>query len=122
MTVKLGEAPFQAQSEPKMPTAKTTPESLLGLQVSDLTPSLAQQMGWSEAAGVVVTDVTPWGPAMERGVVPGLKITEVGHVPVHDARTFRQTISGVEAGNVVSLRMISPDGTNRIVNLRAEER
>ena len=69
----------------------------------------------------MVTDVTQWSPAMRAGLSPGLKVTEVSHTPVKDARTFRQAIGGLKAGSVVTLNLVSPDGTDRIVNLRAEE-
>jgi serine protease Do len=119
--VKLGEAPIQAARTETAQPAGDTPEALLGLTVADLTPSLAQSFGYARAGGVVVTDVGRWSSAMMNGLAPGVKITEVNHTSVSDARTFRQAISGLKPGAVVTLNLMTPDGTNRIVNLRAEE-
>ncbi len=57
---------------------------------------------------------------MMNGTTPGVKITEVNHTPVSDARTFRQAIGGLKTGEVVTLNLMTPDGASRIVNLRAE--
>ena len=119
--VKLGEAPLQPARIEAVAPAADTPEALLGLTVADLTPALAQQFGHARPGGVVVTEVARFSPAMMNGLAPGLKITEVNHTPVSDARTFRQAIGGLKAGEVVTLNLMTPDGTGRIVNLRAED-
>jgi serine protease Do len=91
------------------------------LTVTDATPQVAADLGYGRPGGVVVSEVAQWSPAMLKGLAPGMKITEVNHTPVHDARTFRQVIAKTDPGEVVTLKVLTPDGTSRIVNLRAEE-
>ena len=119
--VKLGEAPIQAARTTAAAPESNSPEALLGLTVADLTPALAQNFGFARPGGVVVTEVARFSPAMLSGLAPGVKIMEVNHTSVSDARTFRQAIGGLKAGEVVTLNLMTPDGTSRIVNLRAEE-
>ncbi len=118
--VKLGEAPIRAAPEKAAQPDENSPEALLGLTVADLTPALARDLGFSRPGGVVVTDVGRWSSAMMNGLAPGLKVVEVNHISVSNARTFRQAIGGLKAGEVVTLNLINPEGTSRIVNLRAE--
>lgn len=121
ITVKLGEAPIQATKEAPAKTQAETPEALLGLTVADLTPQMAREAGFSRAGGAVVTDVTAWSSAMEKGVTPGLKILEVNHKTVTNASGVRDALEGLKAGDIVTLLLQAPDGTTRIVNLRAEQ-
>ena len=120
VSVRLGEAPFS--SHPRSPLAEATndSESLLGMTVTDLTPEMASDLGFPRSGGVVVTGVTAWSSAMRKGITPGLKIREVDHTPIRDARGFRKVLAGLEEGQVVTMELESPAGTSRIVNLRAE--
>jgi serine protease Do len=120
VSVRLGEAPFVAQAmSPKAP-AETGSEALLGMTISDLTPEMASDLGFRRSGGAVVTQVTPWSSAMQKGIAPGMLVKEVGHTPIRSAKDFRQALSGLEGGQVVTMALETPDGTNRIVNLRAE--
>jgi serine protease Do len=98
------------------------PEALLGMAVEDLTPALASELGFSRSEGVLVAQVIPWSPAMRKGVVPGMRIREVDHTPIGSAREFRQVMGDLGEGDVVTLLLESPDGSSRIVNLRADRR
>jgi serine protease Do len=120
VTVQLGEAPFSATAEKPAAHVEEGPEALLGMTVADLTNELASQFGITAPGGVVVTDVVPWSSAMRKGVVPGMKIDEVDHTPIRTARGFRQALGGLQQGHVVTMKLEAPDGTTRIVNLRAE--
>jgi serine protease Do len=120
--VRLGEAPFPAKSKPSPMKAEAGPEALLGMAVEDLTPALASELGFSRSEGVLVAQVIPWSPAMRKGVVPGMRIREVDHTPIGSAREFRQVMGDLGEGDVVTLLLESPDGSSRIVNLRADRR
>jgi len=122
VSVRLGEAPFASQPESPAASAGNGSEALLGMTVSDLTPELASDLGIHPSGGVVVTEVVPWGSAMRKGIVAGMKIREVDHTPMRSAREFRQALSGIEGGHVVTMKLEAPDGNTRIVNLRAEAR
>jgi len=121
-SVRLGEAPFTPEAKAKAPPPEEGPEALLGMAVEDLTPSIASNLGFDHPGGAVVTQVTPWSPAMRKGVVPGMRIKEVDHTPIGSAREFRQVMSGLGSGDLVTVLLEAPDGTTRIVNLRAENK
>ena len=89
-------------------------------EAPDLTPQMASQMGMNGSGGAVVTDVVPWSSAMQKGITPGMKILEVNHSGIDSARGFREAVSRVKAGDLVTLKLQTPDGVSRIVNLRAD--
>jgi len=120
VSVQLGEAPFSAHPEAVASRPEEAPEALLGMTVSDLTPQMASQMGMNGSGGAVVTDVVPWSSAMQKGITPGMKILEVNHSGIDSARGFREAVSRVKAGDLVTLKLQTPDGVSRIVNLRAD--
>jgi serine protease Do len=53
-----------------------------GLTVEPVTPDIANQLGLRNAKGLVVSDVTPGGPASDAGVRPGDVIEQVNRKPV----------------------------------------
>jgi serine protease Do len=120
VSVRLGEVPFSAQRKVEKPSTETGSEALLGMTIADLTPEIASDLGIRDPGGVVVTQVTPWSAAMRKGIVPGMMVKEVGHTPIRSSRDFRQALSGLESGQVVTMKLKDPDGVTRIVNLRAE--
>ena len=65
-------------------TPSVTPRSVLGLEVQDLTPEIAERLGVEAGRGVVVSRVDPSGPAAEAGVRRGDVILEVNRAPIDD--------------------------------------
>jgi serine protease Do len=119
-SVRLGEAPFSAADDEPTKQSENDSGALLGLVVSNITPDLAAHFGLRTSQGVVVTDVIPWSSAMRKGVVPGAVVKEIDHTPVRSERGFRQALSDLQPGGVVTLELEGPDGTKRIVNVRAD--
>jgi serine protease Do len=120
LTVRLGEAPLTRETvavaaEPEAPAAAEK----LGISFDTLTEDLAQAIGYSEPGGVVITDVTPLGPASRRGVRRAEKILEINGQAVSTTSDVNRILAGVDEGEVVSLRLGFMDGSNRIVNVRA---
>jgi len=118
--VRLGEAtltatPEVAEAAPEVPAA----EEKLGIVFEPLTEELARAMEYNEAGGVVITSITPLGPASRRGVIRGEKILEINGQAVEVPGDVNRILSGVEAREVVSLRLGYIDGSTRIVNVRA---
>jgi serine protease Do len=122
ITVRLGEVPFTPEAKAPPTPPESGPESLLGMTVSDLTSEVASELGYDRPGGVVVTQVVPWSSAMRKGIAPGMKLKEVDHTPIASAREFRQAMSGLEGGDLVTIQLETPDGGTRIVNLRAEDK
>ena len=120
VSVRLGEMPFTPSAKAPAQPPEEGPEAFLGMTVADLTPTMASELGFANTGGAVVTQVIPWSSAMRKGVVPGMRLREVDHTPIGSAKEFRQVLSGLEAGDLVTVQLETPDGGTRIVNLRAE--
>ena len=78
----------------------------LGILPQDVTPTMAKAFGEKEAKGVVVGDVTASSPAQEAGVQRGDIIQELNGKPVADSNQLRMTISMMEPGTTVNLKLI----------------
>jgi len=118
--IRLGEAPLNATERPEPEPPAATAEEKLGIGVQELTPELADRMGYEESGGVVITQVTPLGPASRRQVGIGEKILGINGESVNAPDDVRRILGGIEPGEVVSLRLGFRDGTTRIVNVRAD--
>ncbi len=117
--LRLGEAPFAAnEPTPEPEEAGPAEQEKLGIGVQELTPELAQRMGYEEPGGVVITQVTPLGPAARRGIGPGPRILAINDQPVETPRDVDRLLRGVEGGEVVSLRLGFIDGSRSVVNVR----
>jgi serine protease Do len=109
-----------AEREPRAPVEEARAEAptRLGFRAQGLTPELARRLELSAAAGVVVTEVDPAGPAA--GYVPPRSV--VRRVDGREVRTpddLRAAADRVRPGAAVSLLLILPDGRETIVNYRA---
>jgi serine protease Do len=113
--VRLGE--FDRPQRDAAPVAvRETSEQRLGFTVTDLTPRLARQIGVEESAeGVVVTGVSPHGPAAGVVLRPGDLITEMNRQPVRNARELERIAQGVDRGDIVVLRVRNRDTGNMAV-------
>lgn len=122
VTVELGEAPISSVPV-QAATAPVRSEEKLGISARELTPELAEQFGYPEAGGVIVDAVQPGGPAARRGLTgPGWKILEVDREPVENLDDMKRLLDAVAEGDVVSLRVGTPDGSSRVVNIRVPPR
>jgi len=119
LTIRLGEAPLASQEVAEAPPPAPAAEEKLGISVTPLTEELATQLNYPEAGGVVISGTTPLGPADRRNVIRGEKILEINGEAVESPQDVRRILSGVEDGEIVSLRLGRPDASSRIVNVRA---
>ena len=78
--------------------------SSLGVSIQDLSPELAESFGVHH--GVVVTEVTPSGPAARVGLTVGDVITTFDGVPVDRAWRLRWLASSAGVGHVVKLGLL----------------
>jgi serine protease Do len=92
-----------------------------GLQVRDLTPELAQQLGLHSNKGVVVTGVKPDSPAADANLQQGDQILEINHKKISSADEFAtmakdaqkgksQALLLVQRGNATLYTVINPHG------------
>lgn len=118
LTIKLGERPsdLSAATQEVPPQA----ESRLGLSVQNITPELAERLGYKQNAGVVVSRVEPGSPAASAGIRPGMVIQEVNKKPVSTTREFNQSLQDIDLKEGVLMLILSRQGT-RYVYLKSEE-
>lgn len=88
-------------------TNEPTTTELLGMTVSDLTPSLRQSARISDdVAGVLVTDVNRQSDAFrEAEIRRGFVITEIDRKPVRSVNELESVLSNIESGETFLLRL-----------------
>jgi serine protease Do len=93
----------------------------VGVQVSDLTPELAEQLGLPVKSGVVVTQVEPGSLAEQAGLRRGVVITKVENQPVTSASALKEAIDKAAMDRGVLLQVQSPQGGTDYVLLKSAE-
>src|SRR5881409_716684 len=139
VTVRLARAPGDSDSEvatasSKSKTDASSKEEMLGISVEALTQDDARDARLrsvvQRGGGLVVTDISPEGPAYQRlqsSDDPGGPdiIVAVNGVPSRTRAAFREALRKVKPGEVVTLQVLSraPDTADgwagRIVRIRA---
>ena len=120
ITVRLGEAPITRREVPEAPTvAAVNSSEQLGLEIRELTPEIAKELGYEEAGGVVIADITPYGPAFRRSIrTPGLKVIQINDREIKDMDDVHQELDNLESGQIVKLVLGTPDGGSSIFTVR----
>lgn len=91
----------------------------LGLEVQTLDEPLARSLRLKGKKGVVVTQVSPKGPAEKAGVRRGDVITSVGQLKVTSRQEFMEALSTYSGGSQVPLLIIR-DGEQLELKVKAE--
>ena len=92
----------------------------LGVMSEEVTPALAKAFHAQEVAGALVAAVTPDSPASQAGIEKGDIILSVNGKPVNDSAQLRMTISLMQPGASVSVKLLR-DGTERAVSAKLAE-
>jgi serine protease Do len=93
--------------------ARETAEQRLGLTVSDVTPQWVRELGLEQGMqGVIVTGVSPYGPAAQALLQPGDLVLELNRQPVRNVRELESAAQGISRGDIVVLRVRSRDSGN----------
>jgi serine protease Do len=121
VSVRLGEAPLN--ETPVVTAARTVhSEERLGINVEQLEPDVARQIGFDRAGGVILTDVARGSAAERRGVLAyrNNKLMRINDTEVQTAEDVRAALDVVEGGQIVSLHFLHPDPAvgERVVNVR----
>jgi serine protease Do len=88
-----------------------------GLQLQDLNPQIARQLGLKSDHGVVVVNVQPGSPADEASIQPGDVILEVNRQPVKSAKEVKEEVGKVGEGKSLLL-LVQRDQGSRYVALK----
>jgi len=119
-TVRLGTAPL-GQRPPPEPAPDRTSSTRIGIDVMPMTDEFAQQFGYDTVGGIVIGGVTPAGPADRAGVGVGELILSVNREDVETVADIERLLADIAPGDIVSLRLASPNGQTHIVNLRVPQ-
>ena len=79
---------------------------LLGVNIQDLTPDLAEAMGVGISHGALVARVFPNSAAEAVGIVEGDVITNVNDTPVADASDLRNAVGLMRVGETADLTIV----------------
>ncbi len=83
----------------------------MGLEVRELTPQLATQLGLKDVKGVVVGTVKPGSPAAEAGLSEGMVIETVNKKPVTSPEQFKEALQHTSLKNGLIFQVRTSRGT-----------
>jgi serine protease Do len=92
----------------------------MGILPQDMTPEMAKAFGEKDARGVVVGDVSPNSPASEGGLERGDILLEVNGKPVTDSNQLRMSISMMQPGTRVQVKVLR-SGNQKEISLKLAE-
>ena len=125
VTVKLAAA---GQSDTENPTAEGETPSKdqlmkeLGMSVRDLSPELANRLGFDDTNGVLITDVDQSNPMIRRSdLSPRQVIVEVAGTPTPDVETFQEVYAQIPAGKAFRVVVRLRQGFMNVTSLRKPE-
>lgn len=78
----------------------------LGIEVAELNPQSARELGLPVDRGVVVTGTYPGGPADQAGLQPGDVITRINDLALADGRTGLLGVSRMMPGDIARIAIL----------------
>jgi serine protease Do len=103
ISVQIGTMPVKSKT-PEQQEQGQQQQQKIGLKVQNLTPDIAEQLGYQNEKGVVIIDVDSGSPADEAGLQPGMLIAEVDKKPVNNVDEFYKLAKkGIQEGSVMLL-------------------
>lgn len=116
ITATLTELPEKQEQASTMGNNKS---ALQGVQVENLTPAIARQLGLGSAvSGVVITSVDPSRAAAATDLESGDVIQEVNRKPVHNVGEYNRALSGL--GNQPVLLLLNRGGSSRFIVVKPQ--
>ncbi len=93
----------------------------LGIELSDMSPELAEQFNFSDSkTGAVITKVDPNGLAFENGLRRGMIVLKVGNTPVTSAAKAREMLQSSSLEKGVLLQVQTLEGGKARIALKSE--
>jgi len=104
VTAVVAEQPEERAKQPGREEKREEETSKkLGLSIQDLTPDIAQQLGYQGESGVLVVDVDEGSPAEDAELQRGDLIKEVNRSGVRNVQDFRKVMAGLKSGDTAAL-------------------
>lgn len=101
---------------PRRPPGR--PAAGLGLELEELTPALARQLGFADPGGALISSVAPASAAARKSVGRDHRVVSIDRRPVTSVGEARSVLRQARSGQVVSLLLEYPDGRTYIANVR----
>ncbi|MCG6944973.1 MAG: DegQ family serine endoprotease [Deltaproteobacteria bacterium] len=108
LPMKVGKLPSE---EAKIEKSVQPAKGKWGLQLHDLNPQIAHQLGLKDEQGVVVVGVEPGSPADEAGIQQGDVIVEMDRHSVHSVNDIKENIDKSKDKDHVLLLVQRDNGT-----------
>lgn len=112
--VNIGERPSSQMMASSAQQNKSTLDKF-GLAFQNLTPELAERLGYQGEQGVVISQVEPGSPAASAGLRPGQLIEEVNRKLISNVTELNNAIADSEDPNRVLLRVRSGEISQYVV-------
>ena len=94
----------------------------IGARVQSVTPELAQGLDLQQDFGVLISDVTPEGPAADAGLKVGDIILTVDSRPMQNARQFELDLYRRPVGDKIAMQLLrGTERTNATVEVEERE-
>jgi Do/DeqQ family serine protease len=93
---------------------------MLGVTIQQITPDLAAGLGLKDAKGILVSGVTPGGPADKAGLKSGDVILQVNGKDVSDSNQLRNEVAAMAPGTEVTLTTLR-NGAQQQVHVKLSE-
>jgi serine protease Do len=108
--VALAAAPDDGEAPPQ-PKATGSHKSSLGMTVSEISPSIARELGNAQLRGVVVMAVEPESPAIEAGIERGDLLERVADVEIRSLDDYARVVRAIPAGQLIRV-LLRREGRN----------
>ena len=111
LSVRLDERPKQpGQADVHSSTKSPSPE--LGFAVQELTPEMAQRLGYETIqSGIVITAVKPDSPAFNGGLRAGMMIVEMNRQSINSVADFQRAARDASTEDGILLLVSTPQGS-----------
>jgi len=78
----------------------------LGIEVTQLTPAIANQLGLSTSSGIIITNIYPNGPAHQAQLQPGDIITSIDDNDISNGQEGMFEVANLPPGTTIKVRAI----------------
>ncbi|MBD3309091.1 Do family serine endopeptidase [candidate division KSB3 bacterium] len=112
--VEIGEQPTDMQAGITPPSGETE-TAKLGITVQELTPDIADQLGYANEEGVVISDIEAGSPAAEAGLRRGDLIKEINRNPVTSLTEYNDVMASVNEEEDMLLLIRRGENTRYVV-------
>jgi serine protease Do len=116
LRVQLMEAPGGRRTV--VPRGEGAPTAGVGIELEDLTPTLARQLGYHAPGGAVISQVAPASPAHRKEILRYHRLAAVNGDSIRSAEHGRTALRAARSGQILSLLVAYPDGRTYIANVR----